>query len=259
MASSIPLSSQQNFWNAWNAAHREESVDRITIRQADVVEGWLGALGRRDLEILEVGCGAGWFCPTLLNYGRVTATDLSDQVLDRARSRVPEADFVAGDFMTLPFEAGALDAIVSLEVLSHVRDQKAFVRKLASHLKPNGHLMLSTQNRPVLQYLNRVPPPAPAQLRHWVSRHELCALLEPEFEVLELYSVSPRIGRGVLGYLRPSWLRRPAIGRRIETSGNTPNEQVGLALKTCRWLMKRAEMLGLGWTLMTLARKRVDR
>jgi 2-polyprenyl-3-methyl-5-hydroxy-6-metoxy-1,4-benzoquinol methylase len=118
----------------------------------------LESLGRTDLSILEVGCGSGWFCPQLMRFGVVTGTDLSDEGLARAQQRAPEATFVAGDFMSLDLRTD-FDVVVTLEVLSHVLDQRAFIGKLASHLRPGGHLMLATQNRFVLQYLNWRPPP----------------------------------------------------------------------------------------------------
>ncbi|EHK52505.1 methyltransferase domain-containing protein, partial [Allomesorhizobium alhagi] len=120
---------------------------------------------------------------------------------------------------------------------SHVADQPSFVRKLASHLRPGGHLMLATQNRFVLERFNRISPPAPGQLRRWVSRHELRRLLTPEFEVLELFSVSPKANRGFMRLVNSEKLNRPLkaiFGDRIE---------------------RLKEAMGLGWTLMALARR----
>ena len=232
------LSLQQTFWNRWNASTREVSIHDVSIRQAEVVTGWLQRLGRRDLTILEVGCGAGWLCPQLAPFGQVTATDLSDEVLARARLRSPNVTFVAGDFMQLGFGDRPFDVIVTLEVLSHVVDQAAFVRKLASHLVPNGHLMMATQNRFVLQQFNRIPPPAPGQLRRWVDRHELRALLAQEFDVQELFSITPKADHGPM-----RWVNSPKL--------NTPVRALcGQSLERLK------ERIGLGWTLMAKARKR---
>ena len=78
------ISLQQSFWNGWNASHREHDLQDVSIRQAEVVCGWLKSLGRSDLKILEVGCGSGWFGPRLAKFGETTGTDLSDEVLARA-------------------------------------------------------------------------------------------------------------------------------------------------------------------------------
>lgn len=233
-----PISMQQRFWNGWNAANREDAVQDISLRQADIVCGWLRSIDRRDLAIMEVGCGAGWFCGRLSDFGRVTATDLSDDVLARAKLRLPHVEFIPGDFMTLDFSGRTFDVMVTLEVLAHVADQPAFVRRLADHLRPRGRLMLATQNRPVLERFNRIPPPAPGQLRRWLDRRELTALLEPEFEIEQLFSVMPKANRGLMRWVNSAKLNRPVqalFGDRVE---------------------RLKEAMNLGVTQMALARKR---
>jgi len=239
MVQDFSVSLQRSFWNQWNASTREKAIDVVSTAQAQVICRWLSSLGRQDLDIIDVGCGAGWFCPQLTHFGRVTGTDLSDEVLARAKRRVPDVNFVPGDFMNLDFSANAFDVIVTLEVLSHVADQPAFIRKLAEHLRPGGYLMLATQNRFVLKHFNRVPPPAPGQLRSWVDRRELRDLLEHEFDVLELFSITPRGNRGIMRVINSrklNWPVRALVGDRLE---------------------KLKEAVGLGWTLMALALKRV--
>lgn len=232
-----PIVVQQAYWNDWNAAKNERPLSDISADQRELVVEWLSEIGRTDLKILEVGCGAGWLCPSLKPFGRVTATDLSDAVLHEAAERVPDVKFVAGDFMELNFD-GQFDVIVSLEVLSHVADHPRFMSKLASLLRPGGLLMLATQNRPVLERHNNVPPPAPEQLRNWVDRDELTALLMPHFEIRRLRSISATANKGfyrlILGR-KAKRAMRALFGRSLENA------------------MARA---GLGWTLITLARKR---
>ena len=114
-----PLPLQRRCWNEWNSSTgRTKTLDDVSSRQAKIVCEWLSALGRTDLNIIEVGCGAPWFTPQLARFGRVTATDLADEVLARALQRIPEVEFVAGDFMGLKFPA--IDVAVSLEVLSPI-------------------------------------------------------------------------------------------------------------------------------------------
>ena len=129
MVQVAPISLQQNFWNRWNASNRENSVDEVSRREAEVVYKWLSLLNRKDLDIADVGCGTGWFCPYLTSFGRVTATDLSDEVLARAQHRTPDVRFVSGDFMNLDFGINSFDVVITLEVLAHVADQRAFLKK----------------------------------------------------------------------------------------------------------------------------------
>lgn len=233
-----PIELQQAFWDDWNASGREQRLSDISYDQKEVVLGWLGALGRTDLDIIDVGCGAGWLCPWLKPFGRVTATDLSADVLQRVSQRVPDVEFIAGDFMTLPFPAEVYDVVISLEVLAHVADQPAFVARLARLLRPGGLLMLATQNRPVLERYNRIPPPEPGQLRRWVDRNELVQLLDPHFVVREVRQITPRAGKGLMRWV---------AGR---------NARQLMRIASGRVLERAIAGAGLGWTLMALAEKR---
>lgn len=235
-----PMSAQIEFWNRWNADHREEEIMQVSIDQRDVVLGWLDRLGRRDLKILEVGCGAGWLCNNLVSYGDVTGTDLSHEVLARAAVRTPKATFVAGDFMSLEFDPSGYDVVVCLEVLSHVADQRVFMLKISELLRPGGYLTLATQNRPQLER-NDIPRPMPGQIRQWVDRRQLARLLEGVFEVRSLFSVTPQCNRGVL---------------RIINSARLERTLTAIGLRPVNRALKRAQQKAwLGWTLMCLAQK----
>jgi len=235
-----PIALQQSFWDNWNTQHRETAVGEVSSDQKKVVLAWLTDIGRTDLNILDVGCGAGWLDPSLKQFGAVTATDLSADVLARMRTRIPHVEFIAGDFMELPFEPSSFDVAVSLEVLAHVADQPAFVAKIHSLLRPGGWLMLATQNRPVLERhnMNSIQPAAPGNLRRWTDMRELRALIEPQFEIVEMFTKTPRASQGPLRLINARPVRkamRAVVGERFE---------------------RMKERLGLGWTIMRLARRR---
>ena len=235
-----PKPMQVEFWNRWNPI-RETQVETVSLEQSSVVSSWLHRLARTDLDIIDIGCGAGWMCQELTRFGRVTGTDLSDQVLERAALRVPSVKFIAGDFGALSFEPKSYDVAVSLEVLSHVADQAAFLSKIADTLRNDGLLMLATQNRPALEQ-NDIPPPAEGQIRRWVDRDELLALLGKRFEVIEIFSITPQFNRGWRRYLNYRRLRSLLAA-------------LGLG-EINRFIKDRQEKAWLGWTLMALARKR---
>jgi 2-polyprenyl-3-methyl-5-hydroxy-6-metoxy-1,4-benzoquinol methylase len=140
--------------------------------------------------------------------------------------------------MALDFGEARFDVVVTLEVLSHVSNQPAFLAKIARHLRPGGSVMLATQNRPVLERYNTIPPPGSGQLRRWVDEHELRALLERNFDVVRIFSVTPKANRGFMRIANSHKLNRPVrmvMGDRIE---------------------RMKERLGLGWTLMAHARRK---
>jgi 2-polyprenyl-3-methyl-5-hydroxy-6-metoxy-1,4-benzoquinol methylase len=235
-----PLPKQAAFWNKWNKRVKEPDIGPLSTGQAQVIASWLDKLGRSDLNIIDVGCGTGWLCETLTHFGQVIATDLADEVVARAAQRVPSARFFAGDFMTLDFGSEKYDLVTSLEVLSHVADQRGFLSKIADILKPGGYLMLATQNRPALER-NDIPPPGPGQIRHWIDRFELSRLLSERFEIQELRSVTPQFNRGYLRYLNSYKLH--SLFSRMGLGGVT------------RFVKERQEKAWLGWTLMALAKR----
>lgn len=237
------MSAQVDFWNRWNATNREERVGAVSMEQAQVVLSWLRLLKHSDLDVIDIGCGTGWLCAQLLEFGKVTGTDLSDQVLERSAARVPSANFVAGDFMRLDFAPGSYDVAVSLEVLPHVADQAGFLHKIADTLRDGGYLMMATQNRRALEK-NDIRPPAAGQLRRWVDHEELSRLLGDRFEVIEMFSITPQFNSGWLRYLNSQRLHL-LLGKL----------GLGAANRLLRNLQERA---WLGWSLMVLARKRAE-
>lgn len=237
----IPVEEQRQAWNRWNESTREVRLGRVSELQSASVLRWMTALGRNDLRIIDVGCGTGWMSERLAPFGQVIATDLADEVLQRARTRAPHVRFVSGDFMQLPFEPECFDVAVSLEVLSHVADQPAFMRRVADLLSPGGYFMLATQNRYVLERWSEIAPSAPGYIRHWVSAGALRRLLQPHFDVIELTSVMPVGDQGLLRLVNSIKLNNAA-------ALVVPREK----------LDRLKEKLFLGHTLLALARKRAN-
>jgi len=228
---------QQQFWDDWNARTREKERPEVSRRQAEVIIGWLKEKQRQNIEILEVGCGSGWFCHELSVFGKVTGTDLSETVLKRAQNRWPDIKFFAGDFFALPFAKNSFDFVVSLEVLSHVEDQQKFLEKIADLLRPGGWLFLATQNRTTLEKYCNIPPPGKGQIRKWVNATELRNLLDERFTTHEIRSVTPIAHKGFLRLLTSKKFNaviRPLVGE---------------------YVTNVLEEKGYGWTLMARSQK----
>jgi 2-polyprenyl-3-methyl-5-hydroxy-6-metoxy-1,4-benzoquinol methylase len=221
------------FWDKWNAEHRAaDKLTNVSLDQKREVLQWLRTYGVRHSCILDVGCGTGWLCDSLQEFGQVVGTDLSRDCIRAAKQRAPRVEFHAGDFMSLDLPAENYDVIVSLEVLAHVYDQRAFANKLAALLKPGGLLILATQNKPMLQRWAIVPPPAPGQERRWLDQAEIRQLLEPSFRIVDMRTITPIAHRFPLRLL---------TARRVRT----------LIPGFTQWQEKR----GWGWTIMILAQK----
>lgn len=240
-AGSDGVEAQRQFWNAWNAKYREDGTQLPppNQRQAQTVLGWLGKTNRGPRRIVEVGCGSGWFCDRLTEFGHVHGIDLSNEVLERSRRQYPHVSFTDGDFMQVELPPASADVVVALEVLSHVRDQPAFMARVARLLGDDGVLMLATQNRYVHERLEDVKPQGPGQVRQWVDAAQLRRLLEPHFEISRLTSLHPTGHGGLLRWIN-SW--------KLESLARTFGVADAWKARRERWL--------LGHTLMVLARKR---
>jgi 2-polyprenyl-3-methyl-5-hydroxy-6-metoxy-1,4-benzoquinol methylase len=233
----VDLRTQVEAWNKWNLSRREKLAD-VSVDQRTVVLDWLRSFNRRDLNILEVGCGAGWLVPSLTEFGHVTATDLADERVAQAARENPGVTFAAGDFLELNL-GGDYDVIVTLEVLSSLRSQAAFIDKIADMLKPGGHLMLAMPNKPML-LRNDIPEYIPGQVRHWLDRSELLLLLKKRFSVMNMFTITPQFNRGLL---------RIPNSYKLKATLNA----LGLNVVT-RFIKRTQERMGLGWTVMALAR-----
>ncbi|WP_246246332.1 class I SAM-dependent methyltransferase [Paenibacillus lemnae] len=94
--------------------------------------------------ILEVGCGTGRTACYLAEQGySVTAVDLNDQMLAKARTRSSamgvEVDFTKADVCSLPFDAGQFD-IVLAESVTVFTDAAASLSEYCRVLSPGGAL-----------------------------------------------------------------------------------------------------------------------
>lgn len=100
-------------------------------------------------KVLEVGCGSGATLQWLKNEKTCSWTagvELSEDAADRAKDRLDF--FMAGNIekIELPFESGSLDLILCLDVLEHLVDPWAVVKRLSKFLKPGGAMIVSLPN-----------------------------------------------------------------------------------------------------------------
>ena len=196
---SLPtLEKQRLYWNSWDLEYLA-TVDAPKAGQMDAAIELLRSLNLRQPRILEVGCGIGWLCQRLLEFGQVTGVDLADEAVAEARRRFPGATFVAADFCAAASPGTRFDVVVTLGTLAHVWDQARFMENIAASLKPGGYLIMFTQNRLVFSRRSDVAPLGDGQIRHWVTMRELRALAAPHFNIIRAFTIQPS---GRLGFLR---------------------------------------------------------
>ena len=116
-------------WSHWWFSGR-----RIIL--ADLLRRRLG--GRRDLRLLDIGCGAGTMIEVLAEYGEVAGMDTSEEAVRYCRSRLPEVSFSAGRVPEALPDPGSLDVITAFDVIEHIPDEGPALAGIRDTLVPGG-------------------------------------------------------------------------------------------------------------------------
>ncbi len=98
---------------------------------------------RRDLRILDAGCGTGGAMTYLARFGRVTGCDVSALALELGRTRGLAA-LGQATVTALPFAPASFDLVTSFDVLYHraVGDPHVALRQFRRVLPPGGRVLL---------------------------------------------------------------------------------------------------------------------
>ncbi len=231
---------QRVFWNDWNLRNREiKPLDRASVRRRDEVLKLVHSLKLRDASILDVGCANGWLTTQLSMFGAATGTDISDESIRIAKERYSNASFVCGDFLQLDLGIGTYDLLVCVDSLASIADHASFLAHMRAHLKPGGHLILTSQNPTVFSRNSSLAPLAAGQIRNWASRARLRALLGRDFEVQSLKTVNPAGDRGFLHFVNSARLNSVLDALHLRGPAD-----------------RLRESCGLGQTIIVLAKKK---
>lgn len=99
----------------------------------------------RRLNILDIGCGAGFFGILLGQKHRVTGIDLTPEMIEAARALAAaersNAEFMVMDAEALDFADASFDAIISRNVMWNLPHPEIAYREWLRVLKPGGLLL----------------------------------------------------------------------------------------------------------------------
>ena len=136
----------------WGALWDERANDWAGVedQQAPTYEE---ALRRVELasgaRALEVGCGSGTFLRLAANRGaRVTGIDASEELVQLARKRVPEADVRVADLESLPFGDASFDAVFGFNVFFFAIDMVGALREARRVAKPDTPVVIQVWGEP---------------------------------------------------------------------------------------------------------------
>ena len=148
--------------------------------------------------VLDACCGTGDLAIAGARAGgRVTGLDFSERMLERARRKAPDLEWVEGDLLALPFADGSFDAVTVGFGVRNVEDLDRALLELRRVLRAGGRLAILEITRPrgvlapfyglwfdrVVPLLGRVLPGGaaytylPASVRRFPGVDELARLI----------------------------------------------------------------------------------
>ena len=99
--------------------------------------------------VLDACCGTGDLAIAGLEAGgRVTGLDFSEPMLERARQKSREIEWIAGDALALPFADGSFDAVTVGFGVRNLDDLERGLGEIRRVLKPGGRLGILEISRP---------------------------------------------------------------------------------------------------------------
>jgi len=97
---------------------------------------------QRGDRVLDACCGTGDLAVAArrAGAGEIVGVDFSEQMLERARRKAPELEWIQADVLALPLEDATFDAAVVGFGVRNVEDLEGAIRELRRVLRPGGRL-----------------------------------------------------------------------------------------------------------------------
>lgn len=187
------------FWSFAAPIYDLPYLQRWVYRPAqDEVVARLRAAGSQ--RVADIACGTGILAARIaneLNPAEVYGVDMSDGMLEQAKARSAKVRWMKAPAERLPFEDGALDAVVTTSAF-HWFDQPAAMREFHRVLAPGGLVAVATIAPPLPKLLNRYAAASDTSgVAHSPTKSEMRTLFtDAGFEVTDQRAVD-----------RPVWTR----------------------------------------------------
>jgi ubiquinone/menaquinone biosynthesis C-methylase UbiE len=126
----------------WSATY-DQPVNPLVALEQQIVRSLIDAIPRG--RALDAACGTGRHTEYLCARGFGTVgVDVTPEMLEIARQKVPSAQFVAGDLTSLDFPDAMFDLAVCALALEHCADLLACISELVRVVRPSGAIIIST-------------------------------------------------------------------------------------------------------------------
>jgi len=93
--------------------------------------------------VLEAGCATGALTAYIAKAGySVTGVDLSERMIDLAKTKHIGIDYLVADVLKLPFESNSFDAVIATSLVNIVDDKAKAMRELRRVCKTGGRVSI---------------------------------------------------------------------------------------------------------------------
>jgi SAM-dependent methyltransferase len=139
-------------WNWESPAGRERWRRRVEMLSSHLKKG---------MQVLEIGCGTGYFTRELVKTGaRITAVDISPDLIEKARAEISSDTirFEIANAYALSFADAEYDSVIGSSVLHHLELEPA-LKEFARVLKPGGSIYFTEPNmlNPQIALQKKIP------------------------------------------------------------------------------------------------------
>ncbi|WP_322511152.1 class I SAM-dependent methyltransferase [Chloroflexus sp.] len=209
--------------------------------------------GRRDLRILDAGCGTGGDALFLRRYGVVVGIDLAAEAIALARGRIP-GRLARGSVLQLPFANQSFDLVTSFDVLYHraVIDERQALSEVRRVLRRDGRLLIRL---PAYEWL-RSRHDRQVHTRHRYTAGEVDRMLRANGFTVEHLTYALTLLFPISAMLR--LLERVLPEQRNESAMELPSRPINAALRLPMMLeatyIARGGTLPFGLSIVALAR-----
>jgi SAM-dependent methyltransferase len=164
------LAPERPRWLAANAYYYEQDV------------AYMRFLIPEDLDVLEIGCGAGQLLANL-KPARGVGIDISERMIEEARRQHPDLEFIHGDAEAtgvLSSITGKFDVVVLSDTVGYLQDIQGVFRALAPLLRPDSRVIVAYYSRlwePLLRLASRLGFRMPSLDLNWLSTRDIVSLM----------------------------------------------------------------------------------
>ena len=212
------------------------------------------AAGRRDLRIIDCGCGTGYNLTHMLQpYGRAFGFDLVPDAIRRARAS--GHPLVRADMEHIPFKTDSFDLATSFDVVQSVPDDGQALREIARVLKPGGYVVL---NVTAMALLRGDHSDVWGELRRYTAPSAARLIEHAGLQVVRISYLFGSLVPLMLAVRKAQWLMRPFRKPRGDTDLAIPPAPINAVLAGLvkgEAALARRVSLPFGSSLLIVGRK----